>query len=71
VARGDVYSKQRPTPTHSVGSTQAIEAYQFLESITSDLHGQPGSRAAAVARVQETSIRPWSTERWAPVAGEE
>ncbi len=52
--------------------TKAIEAYQFLESITSGVQGQPGFReAAAVARVQESIIRSWASERWESVATEE
>ena len=52
--------------------TKAIEAYQFLESITSGVQGEPGFReAAAVARVQETILRSWDTERWESVATEE
>jgi predicted dehydrogenase len=52
--------------------TKAIEAYQFLESITSGVQGEPGFReAAAVARVQEAILRSWDTERWESVATEE
>ena len=52
--------------------TKAIEAYQFLESITSGVQGEPGFReAAAAARVQEAIMRSWDSERWESVAGEE
>ena len=52
--------------------TKAIEAYTFLESITSGVQREPGFReAAAVARVQEAIMRSWDSERWEPVpAGE-
>jgi predicted dehydrogenase len=52
--------------------TKAIEAYQFLESITTGVQGEPGFReAAAAARVQEAIMRSWDSERWEPVAAEE
>jgi hypothetical protein len=52
--------------------TKAIEAYQFLESITAGVQGVPGFReAAAVARVQEAILRSWDSERWESVAIEE
>jgi hypothetical protein len=52
--------------------TKAIEACQFLESITIGVQGEPGFReTAAVARVQDAVIRSWDSERWEPVTPKE
>jgi predicted dehydrogenase len=48
--------------------TKTIEAFRFLEAVTSGVQGEPGfSEAAAVARVQQAVIRSWDSERWEAV----
>jgi predicted dehydrogenase len=52
--------------------TKVIEAFKFLESVATGVQGEPGFREAlAVARVQESIMRSWASERWEPVAYEE
>lgn len=47
---------------------KAIEAYNFLQAVTTGKQGEPGfAEAAAVARVQQAMIRSWSSGGWEQV----
>lgn len=63
-----------PAPGLAIGydDTKAIEAFHFLTSVATGEQGEPGFREAfAVARVQESIMRSWDSERWEPVTYEE